>query len=135
MAWAPPATAALVRQGHTARYLGYIPEADLPAVTAAAAVFACPSLYEGFGFPLAQAMAVGVPCIASNISSLPEIAGDAAILIDPRSLSELRDALERLLLSPDLRAELAAKGRARAGRFMWENAAAQSLQVFERAFG
>jgi alpha-1,3-rhamnosyl/mannosyltransferase len=135
MAWAPPATAALVREGHTARYLGYIPEPDLPAVTAAATVFACPSLYEGFGFPLAQAMAAGVPSIASNVSSLPEIAGDAAILIDPRSLSDLRDALERLLLSADLRADLAAKGRARVRRFTWENTAAQSLNFLERALG
>ena len=72
----------------------------MPRSTAAAAVFVYPSLYEGFGFPVAQAMAAGVSVIASNVSSLPEIAGDAALLVDPRSQAELRDALARLLLSP-----------------------------------
>ena len=67
------------------RYLGYIPEADLAPLTAAASVFAYPSLYEGFGFPVAQAMAAGVAVITSNVSSLPEVAGDAAVLVDPRS--------------------------------------------------
>jgi alpha-1,3-rhamnosyl/mannosyltransferase len=115
------------------RYLGYIPEPDLAPLTAAAAIFAYPSLYEGFGFPLAQAMAAGVPSVTSNVSSMPEIAGDAALLIDPRSVTELRDALERLMLSPGLRSELAAKGRLQASRFSWESAAAQSLAFFEQA--
>ena len=61
------------------------PEADLPSITAAATVFAYPSFYEGFGFPIAQAMAAGVPVITSNISSMPEVAGDAGLLIDPQS--------------------------------------------------
>lgn len=135
MGWADSDTAARVRNKKSARYLGYIPEADLASVTAAAAIFAYPSLYEGFGFPLAQAMAAGVPCVTSNISSLPEIAGEAALLIDPRSLSELRDALERLMLSPDLRTELSSKGRLQSGRFTWESAAAESLRFFERAAG
>ncbi len=133
MGWADRATAARVRSAASARYLGYIPERDLAPLTAAAAIFAYPSLYEGFGFPLAQAMAAGVPSVTSNISSMPEIAGDAALLIDPRSVTELRDALERLMLSPGLRTELAAKGRLQARRFSWETAAAQSLAFFERA--
>ena len=87
---------------------------DLAPLTAAATVFAYPSLYEGFGFPVAQAMAAGVPVITSNVSSLPEIAGDAALLMDPRSPAELRDGLARLLLSPGLRADLGARGRSRA---------------------
>ncbi len=78
-------------------------------------------------------MAAGVPSVTSNISSLPEIAGDAALLIDPRSVTELRDALERLMLSPNLRSELASKGRLQASRFSWESAAAQSLAFFEQA--
>jgi alpha-1,3-rhamnosyl/mannosyltransferase len=113
------------------RYLGYVAEADIAPLTAAATVFAYPSLYEGFGFPVAQAMAAGTPVITSNVSSLPEITGDAALLIDPRSPGELRDGLSRLLLSPRLRAELAAKGRLRARAFRWETCAAQSLVFFQ----
>lgn len=130
--WAREDTIARVRQ---ARYLGYIPELDIAPLTAAATVFTYPSLYEGFGFPVAQAMAAGVPVITSNTSSLPEIAGDAALLIDPRSTVELRDALSRLLLSRDLRAELAARGRRRSSNFSWETCASRSLEFFERVAG
>jgi alpha-1,3-rhamnosyl/mannosyltransferase len=118
-----------------ARCLGYVPEDDLAPLTAAAAVFAYPSLYEGFGFPVAQAMAAGVPVVTSNVSSLPEIAGDAALLVDPHSVAELRDALSRLLTSPNLRAQLATRGRARAHNFRWEACAEQSIQFFERTIG
>lgn len=113
------------------RYLGYVPEPDLAPLTAAATVFAYPSLYEGFGFPVAQAMAAGIPVITSNVSSLPEVTGDAALLIDPRSTSELRDALTRLLLSPDLRAERGERGHCQAGEFRWDVCAAKSLLFFE----
>jgi alpha-1,3-rhamnosyl/mannosyltransferase len=130
--WASPQTAARVR---SMNYLGYVPEADMAPLTAAAAVFAYPSLYEGFGFPVAQAMAAGVPVLTSNVSSLPEIAGDAALLVDPRSLQELRDALVRLLTSPGLCASLAARGRARAQRFRWETCAAQSWAFFRQLAG
>jgi len=132
MGWALAATRARLAE---VRYLGYVPEADLAPLTAAAAVFAYPSLYEGFGFPVAQAMAAGVPVIASNVSSLPEIAGDAALLVDPRSPAELRDALARLLLSPGLRADLGARGRSRAPRFRWDTCAARSLRFFEELAG
>lgn len=126
--WAPPATTARLAR---VRYLGYLPETDIAPLTAAAAVFAYPSLYEGFGFPVAQALAAGVPVVTSNLSALPEVAGDAAVLADPRSPAELRDALSRLLLSPDLRADLARRGRCRARQFRWEECAAQSLRFFE----
>jgi len=127
MGWSPASTIERVRR---VRYLGYVPETDIAPLTAASTVFAYPSLYEGFGFPVAQAMAAGVPVITSNVSSLPEIAGDAAVLIDPRSLSELRDGLSRLLLSTDLRAQLSARGRARAALFQWQACAEQSLRFF-----
>jgi alpha-1,3-rhamnosyl/mannosyltransferase len=117
------------------RYLGYVPEADIAPLTAAATVFAYPSLYEGFGFPVAQAMAAGTPVITSNVSSLPEITGDAAVLIDPRSVGELRDGLNRLLLSPSLRGELAGRGRVRADAFRWEACAARSLVFFQEVAG
>jgi alpha-1,3-rhamnosyl/mannosyltransferase len=80
-------------------------------------------------------MAAGTPAITSRVSSLPEITGDAALLIDPRSLTELRDALSRLLLTPTLRAELAARGRSRARAFRWEECAARSMRFFQEAAG
>jgi alpha-1,3-rhamnosyl/mannosyltransferase len=117
------------------RYLGYIPEPDLAPLTAAAEAFVYPSLYEGFGFPVAQAMAAGVPVITSNVSSLPEVAGNAALLVDPRSQSELHNALARLLTSPELRISLAAAGRERARAFRWEECAAKSLEFFRKLVG
>ena len=130
--WASAETTGLLR---SVRYLGYIPEGDIAPLTAAAAVFAYPSLYEGFGFPVAQAMAAGCAVITSNVSSLPEIAGDAALLIDPLSQAELTAALQRLIESPDLRAKLAALGRHRAGLFRWPDCAAQSLAFFREIAG
>jgi alpha-1,3-rhamnosyl/mannosyltransferase len=130
--WADQET---LQRVHTARYLGYVPESDIAALTAAATVFAYPSLYEGFGFPVAQAMAAGVPVVTSNVSALPEIAGDAAILVDPRSQTELRDALQRLLLYPDIRARMSARGRERAEQFRWEVCAARSWEFFVGAAG
>jgi alpha-1,3-rhamnosyl/mannosyltransferase len=117
------------------RRLGYVPEADVAALTAAATVFAYPSLYEGFGFPVAQAMAAGTPVVTSNVSSLPEVTGDAAALVDPRSVSEVRGALARLLTDPAMRASMAARGRERARAFRWEECAAQSLRFFRKVAG
>ena len=132
MGWADPQTARSVR---AVRYLGYVPEPDIAPLTAAATVFAYPSLYEGFGFPVAQAMAAGVAVLTSNVSALPEVAGDAALLIDPRSPAELRDGLAKLLNYPDLRSRLALRGRERAERFRWERCAAASLRFFETVAG
>ena len=130
--WADSDTTEEVR---AVRYLGYVPERDMAPLTAAATIFAYPSLYEGFGFPVAQAMAAGVPVITSNVSALPEIAGDAALLVDPRSQSELRDGLERLLLHPDLRAAMSQRGRQRAECFRWDICAAKSWQFFQEVCG
>jgi len=127
MGWASDATQAKVSR---ARRLGYIPEADLVPLTAAATVFAYPSLYEGFGFPVVQAMAAGVPVITSNVSSLPEVAGDAAVLIDPRSVAELREALLRVLTSETLRKDLTQRGRRQAANFRWTTCATRSLAFF-----
>ena len=117
------------------KYLGYIPEPVLPALMAAATAFVYPSLYEGFGFPVVQAMAAGVPIITSNVSSLPEIAGGTALLIDPRSQSDLHHALSRMLTSEGLRVALSAAGRQRAEYFHWENCAKKSIAFFERVAG
>jgi glycosyltransferase involved in cell wall biosynthesis len=116
-------------------YLGYVPEEEMPGLTAGAAVFVYPSLYEGFGFPVAQAMAAGAPVLTSNNSCLPEITGDAAILIDPRSATEIATALTRMLESESLRADLAARGRARAILFRWEKCATESLEFFRSVCG
>jgi glycosyltransferase involved in cell wall biosynthesis len=113
-----------------ATYLGYVPEADLPGLVGGATVFVYPSLYEGFGFPVVQAMAAGVAILTSNNSCLPEIAGDSALLVDPLSASEIAQGLTRLLESESQRAELAARGRERAQQFRWETCAAKSLAFF-----
>jgi glycosyltransferase involved in cell wall biosynthesis len=117
------------------RYLAYVPEPDLPGLTAAATVFVYPSLYEGFGFPVAQAMAAGVPVITSNLSSLPEVTGGAACLIDPHSPADLRGAIDSLLTSPALSASMAAAGRSQAKRFRWDAHAQRSLDFFEQILG
>ncbi len=117
------------------RYLGYVPEPDLPALMAGATIFAYPSLYEGFGFPVAQAMAAGTAVLTSAVSSLPEITGDDAVLIDPRSPAELTGGLNRLLTSPSLRHELAGRARLRAARFSWQECAAQSWRFFREIVG
>ncbi len=125
----------LERIQREATYLGYVPEADLPGLFAGATAFVYPSLYEGFGFPVAQAMAAGTPVITSNNSCLPEIVGDATLLIDPRSPAEIESALTRLLESEALRTDLAAQGRKRAELFRWEKCAIQSLQFFRGVCG
>jgi alpha-1,3-rhamnosyl/mannosyltransferase len=134
--WSAPQTLRRLRsQPEGVRYLGYVPEAELPGLTAGAAALFYPSLYEGFGLPVAQAMACGVPVVTSNVSALPEVAGEAALYADPRSLAEVRGALERLLLSPTLGRKLGQAGRQRAERYRWEALARQSLEFFEELVG
>ncbi len=134
--WAgPKLVSRLSASGPGVRYLGYVPERHLAGLTAGAAVFVYPSLYEGFGFPVAQAMAAGVAVVTSNVSSLPEVAGEAAVLVDPRSPSALREALSRLLLSPAECALRSEAGRVRARRFTWEECARRSLEFFRAAAG
>jgi len=101
------------------RVLGYVSDDELAALYAGATLFAYPSLYEGFGLPVLEAMQSGVPVITSTVSSLPEVAGDAALLVDPHDVGALRDALHALLADPGRRAALAAAGRERAAGFSW----------------
>ena len=117
------------------RYLGYVPEQDLPSLTAGATLFAYLSLYEGFGFPVAQAMACGVPVLVSNVSSLPEVAGDAGLTADPHSVSEVAAAISRLLEDSALRQTLSERGKQRSKLFRWEKCARRSLEFFHRAAG
>ena len=116
-------------------YLGYVAENDLPGLTAGAAVFVYPSLYEGFGLPVAQAMAAGAPVITSNVSSLPEVGGDATALVDPQSPAELTSALQRILLSPERRSQMSVSGKKRAQEYHWDTCARKSWRFFERIAG
>jgi glycosyltransferase involved in cell wall biosynthesis len=131
--WGTQATLARIRAEAT--YLGYVPEASLPGLIAGATAFVYPSLYEGFGFPVAQAMAAGAPVLTANSSCLPEIAGDAALFADPLSPAQLADGLTRLLESGDLRRQLIERGRQRAQRYRWEICATQSLEFFRNIGG
>ena len=131
--WASGKTKARLESGpQGVRYLGYVPEDELPGLTAGASAFVYPSLYEGFGLPVAQAMAARVAVITSNTSCLPEIAGQGALLVDPRSAAEIQAALEKLLTSDSLRQQLRSAGRARAERYRWSYSARQSLEFFHR---
>lgn len=130
--WADEQTIHRVKHGASVRYLGYVPEADFPGLFRAATAFAYPSLYEGFGLPPAQALAMGVPVLTSNISSLPEVCGDGAVYVDPYSETEIRDGLERLMGNEELRRLLGKAGRRHVQQYTWENAAAKSLRFFER---
>lgn len=108
---------------------------EVDALYRAADVFAYPSLYEGFGIPVAEAMARGVPTVASATSSIPEVAGDAALGVDPRSVPELAHAIESLLTDVELAERCAARGRAQAERFSWDETARRTLEVYERVLG
>jgi glycosyltransferase involved in cell wall biosynthesis len=121
----------LASRDYGVRYLGYVPEDVLPGLTAGAAALLYPSLYEGFGIPVAQAMAAGCPVITSNVSSLPEITGGAALLVDPRSVNEIAGAIRTMGDSEELRTTLRAAGLTQAERFTWERAAEASFRYFE----
>jgi glycosyltransferase involved in cell wall biosynthesis len=114
---------------------GYIADEDLAWWYRAAAVFAYPSLLEGFGLPVLEAMACGAPTVTSNLSSLPEVAGDAALLVDPTSVDALAAALLRLLADAGLATDLRARGQAQAARFPWSRTAQQTAAVYRRALG
>jgi glycosyltransferase involved in cell wall biosynthesis len=117
----------------TVRVTGYVEPSELPLLYASAAVFAFPSRYEGFGLPAVEAMACGTPVIAARASSLPEVCGDAAVLVDPGVPAAWADALGRLLSSPGERQRLAAAGIARAAGFSWDKAAAGTLEAYRHA--
>ncbi len=118
--------------GNRVTWLGAAPEQDLPALYAAASLFVFPSLYEGFGLPVLEAMACGTPVICSSTSSLPEIAGDAALLIDPSDTTALAEALCMVLTDGDLRAGLRRRGLEQAARFSWEQAAMATLELYRK---
>jgi glycosyltransferase involved in cell wall biosynthesis len=113
-------------------YLGYVADDELPALYSGATAFAYPSLYEGFGLTVVEAMACGVPVLTSNVSATAEVAGDAALLVDPLSVGSIGDGLRRLIDEQMLRAELIERGRTRATQFSWRRAADETYTVYEQ---
>jgi len=114
-------------------FTGFVPEMEKPFLIASAKVFAYPSLYEGFGMPVLEALACGIPTLTSRVSSMPEVAGDAALLIDPMNTAELSLALDRLLSDDALREKLKQKALLQSAKFTWAKAAEMTLRVYESA--
>jgi len=119
--------------GERVIFTGYVADEDLPALYNLAELLVMPSVYEGFGLPVLEAMACGTPVACSNVSSLPEVAGDAALLFDPRDVRSMADAIAQGLTNAALRADLRARGLARAARLTWEQAARHTRQLYEAA--
>lgn len=115
------------------RFTGYVPDEDLPLWYNAASVLALPSLYEGFGMPVVEAVACGTPVVAANSSSLPEAVGEAGLLFEPQNVAELADCLTAVLHNPDLAATMRARGLAQAQQFNWEKAGRETAEVYRKA--
>lgn len=133
MGWLPEGILKrLQAAGQNVTLAGYVPDTDLRGLYAGATAVALPSLFEGFGMPLAEAMAVGTLAIGSTSSSLPEVVGDAGLLVDPLNTEELAEAIAWACTHPEARKALAAHGRERARRFRWDQAATTVLGVLRR---
>ena len=117
------------------RFLGFLPDDTLAALYRLAAVFVFPSLYEGFGLPPLEAMASGTPVVTSNVSSLPEVAGDAAVLVDPYDVESIVTGVRRVLTDPALAADLRRKGLVRARDFSWERSVARTHEIYRLVSG
>ena len=115
------------------RLTGYVDDAELAWLYRNCLGFVYPSLFEGFGLPVLEAMSLGAAVVTSDVSSLPEVAGDAALLADPRDPVAIALAMAHLENDPGLRRDLKARGLARAGQFSWERAARAALEAYERA--
>ena len=127
-----------VRQLHLTddvHFLGFVPEDELPLWYNAARLFAFPSLYEGFGLPVLEAMACGTPVVTSTAASLPEVAGKAAVLVPPQDTDQLAHEMERVLGDPQLQTEMRAAGRIQASRFSWRAMTDQTVTTYSRAVG
>lgn len=116
-------------------YLGYLSDDELVEVYNRSSLFVYPSFYEGFGLPPLEAMACGTPVITSNVSSMPEVCGDAALYCDPYNIDDIKEKIETLLENEALRAELRQKGLERAKLFTWKKAAAAHMRIFEEVLG
>ena len=128
----------LVRElgvGEGVIFTGWVPEEDKPALYSGAMAFVFPSLYEGFGLPVVEAMACGAPVVTSNRSSLPEVVGEGGILVEPTDAESLAEAMELLLVDDALRVELRQRALAQAARFSWRQTALETLAVYRKAAG
>ena len=110
---------------------GFVSEQELDILLRIADVLIYPSLYEGFGIPILEAMKLGTPVITSNVTAMPEVAGDAAILVDPYSVEEMASAISRLLQDKVLRNELITKGKERSAGYSWDSTCRQYLNLYE----
>jgi glycosyltransferase involved in cell wall biosynthesis len=115
----------------TVRKLGYVADDDLPILTAGALAIVYPSIYEGFGLPLIEGMAAGVPVLCSNAEALCEVAGDAAITRDPTDVDGFSEAMQELIEDDALRARLITAGKVRASQFSWQRTASETLDVYQ----
>ena len=111
-------------------FIGFVDDDDLPALYSAASCFAFPSLYEGFGLPVLESMACGTPVVTSDVSSMPEAAGSAALLIDPYSVNAIADALENVLADTDLSNQMIQKGFQHIQSFTWQRSAQKLSQIY-----
>lgn len=127
----PPLLASLGIK-ESVRFTGYIDSADISALYSGAVLFVYPSLYEGFGLPILEAMSCGTPVVTSNTSSMPEVAGDAALLVDPLNAEELAFGMETVLEKESLRVEMKKKGLARAASFSWDRCAKETVEVYRK---
>ena len=123
------------RVEQTVRFLGFVPLDTLRCFYESAAAFVFPSRYEGFGLPPLEAMACGAPVVTSNISSIPEVVGDAAILVNPLNVFDIVRGIRDALLDDALRADLIRRGHEQAARFSWERTAREVLEIYQEAAG
>lgn len=126
---------ARTRMQNEVRFLGFVPVETLRVFYQAAEVFVFPSLHEGFGLPPLEAMAQGTPVVTSNVSSLPEIVGDAAVMVNPENVFEIARGISQVLLNEELREQLRIRGRAHLERFSWERSVNQVLEIYAAAMG
>ncbi|MEA5549974.1 glycosyltransferase family 1 protein [Anabaena cylindrica UHCC 0172] len=117
---------------HRVKFLNYVPYSELPKIINQAIALVFPSLWEGFGFPVLEAMACGTPVITSNVSSLPEVAGDAAILINPYNTREITAAMQAIINDSEMRKQLSQKGLKRANKFSWEKTGLATVEVLKQ---
>ena len=123
-------TVVRTRMQEHVRFMGHIPIETLRVFYQAAEVFVFPSLYEGFGLPPLEAMAQGTPVVTSNVSSLPEVVGDAAVLVHPENVFDIAKGVQQVLLDPELRQELRERGRRQLERFSWERSILQVMDIY-----